>query len=363
MYKWFVWVVFMKAKKYYLEFIRAACMLLVIFNHTGTKGFMLYTVSTNSFMYPIYMFISIACKVAVPLYWMISGALLLPKDESIKTVYKHRVLRMIIVLLFFSFITYLWQYLIGSVDKISFGYFFKNLYSGNFATAYWFIYSYIGMMMILPLLRKLVKSMKKEHFIYLFLLIFATRGILPIIQYIVSNGKFYINSNIIVNIFNVNILYFISGYYFDNFIKPEELNKKSLWKWITAGVISILITGLITQYKINVTGIMDVESVQEFYNCLICIPTFAIFYAFRYIFTANKISNYIEKIIEIFGSAAFGIMLIEHILRHYLIIVYNKLFPIIKSLPACLVYVLCVYLVGVIIIYMLKKIPVIKKLI
>ena len=353
----------MKQKKYYLEIIRAICMFLVIFNHTGKKGFMLFTVSTNSFMYPIYMFISIACKIAVPLYWMVSGALLLPKEETITKVYKHRILRMVIVLTLFSFITYVWQYFAGIIDNISISGFLRGLYSSDFAVAYWFIYSYIGMMMILPFLRKLVKAMQKEHFIYLFILICVINGIVPIIQYLIGNGELFINSNLVVNIFSKYIMYFIGGYYFDYFIKKEDLNKRVLWSWCSAGFIAIVITGLMTQYKINVTGFLDEGLVQEFYECLICIPTFAVFYAARYIFTYYRIPVWLERTSSLFGSTAFGIMLTEHILRYYLIVVYDKLFPIIKSMPACLIYVLSVYLTGFILAYILKQIPGIKKII
>lgn len=97
------------SRKLYLDLIRAVSIFLVIFNHTGIKGFMLYSVATQSPLYPFYMFLSVACKPAVPLFWMVSGALLLPKEESIGRVYRHRVLRMVIVLVLFSAIYYGWQ--------------------------------------------------------------------------------------------------------------------------------------------------------------------------------------------------------------------------------------------------------------
>lgn len=57
----------MKEKKLHLELIRALAMLLVIFCHTGTRGFVLYGVAQQSAFYPVYLFLSVAGKVAVPL--------------------------------------------------------------------------------------------------------------------------------------------------------------------------------------------------------------------------------------------------------------------------------------------------------
>lgn len=75
-------------KKLHLEFLRIIAIMLVIFNHTGEKGFLLYTIARDSVLYEFYLFSSIACKVAVPLFWMISGALLINKEESISVIYK-----------------------------------------------------------------------------------------------------------------------------------------------------------------------------------------------------------------------------------------------------------------------------------
>ena len=69
----------MHNKKIFLEFLRIISIILVLFNHTGRQGFFLYMGYQGTSYYWIYMFISLACKVAVPTFWMISGALLIDK--------------------------------------------------------------------------------------------------------------------------------------------------------------------------------------------------------------------------------------------------------------------------------------------
>lgn len=349
-------------KKLYLELIRAVSMLLVIFNHTGIRGFMLFGVATNSVLYPFYLFLSVACKPAVPLYWMVSGALLLPKDESLGQIYRHRVLRMVIVLLVFSAFYYSCQIWAGGAE-LDIAYFFTKLYSSQFATAYWFIYSYIGMLMMLPLLRKMVKSMNHQDFKYMFFLILMIRGIVPILQYLFGQGSFNMNTNLTANLFSMNVVYFVSGYYLDVVIEEKEMTLKNTLGLNVAGFIAIIITCLITQYKINVTGCLKESDVQTFYNNLVWLPTCALFYSARYILSKHHPARWLESIILMCGSTAFGIMLLEKILREQLVFIYNILFPMLHSLPACIIWVLAVYLCGMVITLCLQQIPGLKKLI
>lgn len=367
-----------KDKKIYFELIRAFSMLLVIFNHTGIRGFFLFSKEDDSVFYLFYLFISVSCKIAVPLFWMISGALLLPKEESIKRVYVHRVLRMVLVLVLFSILCFLYT-IVKDRQQINPSLilsFLTTLYRKNWAAAYWFIYAYIGILMMLPFLRKLVKNMTKDYFHYLFLLVFFFRGILPILEYLVStlpariglpfNPELKIcslNSNVTDNFFSEAVLFFLFGYYFDHLLTNKEITKKGAAKWLGIGLIAIVTTCFMTCYHITVTGVCRETATQTFYNNLICLPTFATFYSMRLLFQEYHFSDNIKKIILSFGQCAFGIMLCEEILRRVMNFVYEALVPIIHGFPACIVWVLAVYLSGYVITLCLKRIPGLRSLI
>ena len=100
---------FPKKEKYiYLEIIRIIAMFFVIFNHTGIEGFFLYfKQDPGSFSYWLYSFISIFCKFSVSIFFMISGALMLGKEESIKTLWEKRILKMILFLIAVSTFYYI----------------------------------------------------------------------------------------------------------------------------------------------------------------------------------------------------------------------------------------------------------------
>ena len=73
-------------KKIYFELMRILACGLVIFNHL--KGYSLYSMS-NGIKQFIYMCLTMITRVNVPLFFMISGALLLKKDENIILILKN----------------------------------------------------------------------------------------------------------------------------------------------------------------------------------------------------------------------------------------------------------------------------------
>lgn len=72
-----------KSKILYLEALRILSIFFVIFNHTASNGFFLFsTYKSTDIQYWVYLFISIFCKFSVPMFFAISGALMLGKDEN-----------------------------------------------------------------------------------------------------------------------------------------------------------------------------------------------------------------------------------------------------------------------------------------
>ena len=90
----------------HLEIMRIVAIFFVIFNHTAKNGFWLFSLyPPDSFQYWTYLFLSVFCKFSVPLFFAISGALLLGNDqESIRTVWAKRILKILVVLVAFSFL-------------------------------------------------------------------------------------------------------------------------------------------------------------------------------------------------------------------------------------------------------------------
>lgn len=349
-------------RKIHLELLRIIAIILVIFNHTGERGFLLYTVTSESVLYWIYFFFSIACKIAVPLFWMISGCLLIGKEESIGIIYKKRVLRIVFALVLFSLIHYAIPMVKHPEMRIfDVRYFIDRLIcTDGFAPAYWYLYAYIGVLLMLPVIQKVAKSMNAKEYIYLFILTLVFRGMIPIAQYLLGKGKISINGRLGEYIFPQNLIYFIAGYYFEIIIEKKDLTGKKATKLLLLGFGAIMISCFATKYMANVTG----EYSETFYNSLIFIPTVAIFYLGRYLFeqNADRISDKTAKLITAISGASFGIMLMEDVLRVKTQFVFEFLELYCNPFFACILWVLTAWGCGVIGIMLMKKIPFIRKI-
>ena len=103
-------------KKYYLEVIRILAILMVMYNHSA--AFMSFS-NQSGVEYAISFLFSMVCKGAVPLFFMVSGALLLGKNESGKDLFQKRILRMILVIVIFSFLYYMTSFCTVFVSAVT----------------------------------------------------------------------------------------------------------------------------------------------------------------------------------------------------------------------------------------------------
>lgn len=342
-----------KTKKVYIEMLRCIAIFLVIFNHTGINGFQLYARTGNEILYAIYLAFSIVCKIAVPIFFMISGALLLNKEESIKELYKKRVLRIVIVIIFASFFQYIWE----MKNDFNIFDFFKTIYSKNIVSSYWFLYAYLGFLITLPFMRSLVKNMKKEYYYYLFALYIFYILVVPFIREITGIDLY---SQVKLGIFTTNIIAPIAGYFCENILKKEKINKKSIIIGTIIVIATIAIAELLTILEIRDTNNKRVQTYLSYGTILIATYVYIFI---KFIFENKKLPKFLEKIILTIGSCSFGIYLIERNIRSVIFEdMISALSPIIKSMPACIMTILTIILIGTIITMILKKIPYINKL-
>ena len=149
-------------RKLYLDFIRILAALLVIYNHT--EGFHFYIYYRSA---PVKVFCTIMAssltKINVPLFAMISGALLLGKDECYRDLYCKRILRFATVL----FLASLLLYTTGHIHNFNIRHALKSILACDVTKIYWFLFSYLGFLFYLPLLRKIAKSISSHDVILL----------------------------------------------------------------------------------------------------------------------------------------------------------------------------------------------------
>lgn len=342
-------------KDLYYEILRIIAICCVIFNHTGNNGFFLFTVSDSPIEYALSLLLAILCKMGVPIFFMISGALLIPKEEDLKTLFTKRILRIVIVIVLFSFLLYVRQYIQHPEYGFGLFYFAKLIYSQEFVTPYWFLYSYLTILLLLPFIRRMARNMTREEYMYLLVLGVSFRCLIPIFDYFLGAG-IHLNPFICES----GILFFLLGYGMEHVLEEDEYNKKGCAVLGAAALLSVMISGAMVYLEYKRGGVYT----ENYITLFVPILTVMLYYYVRY-WCKRHIAAFSEKgknLILYVGSCTFGIYLLEEILRTDMDGMFAYLCPPIPPLLVCLIYILAVMVVGTVVVLILKRIPGLKKL-
>lgn len=101
---------------------------------------------------------------------MISGAVLLGRQESARELLGKRILRLAVIWALFVFLQYLRIVRVQGMGTFRLSTYFAYLYAGNIIEPYWYLPAYMGYLLMLPILRGLVKGLRQREYLYLFAL-------------------------------------------------------------------------------------------------------------------------------------------------------------------------------------------------
>ncbi len=349
-------------KKIHLEVLRIIAIILVLFHHTEWRGFMLFLYN-DGLKSNIYLFMSIACEIAVPIFFMISGALLLKKDERIKDILRKRIPRFILVLFAISAIYYLYD--VWFNQKAWGGFMgILNAFMNNGASgALWYMYHYIALLLMLPFLRSIVKNATKQHYLYLIGLNLFLVGILPMLSFFLTDGKYYfINTFNVVLATTMSFFFFLMGHFFENVLQDDFYNTKNCTLLSVAALAAIIFCILLTNKWIPLRGFADSTS-NGFHYTLVALPTFAVYAWAKFLFKNATKTNWATATVSQFGQCTFGIYLFERILREQTMFIFVWLDSFLPTMVSCCLWVLAIVIIGTGFMSVLKLIPGVKKLI
>lgn len=344
----------------HLDLLRLLAIYLVIFNHTGDRGFTLFIGKMDSPISLLYMIASVFCKIAVPLFFMISGALLLRKEETLKELFLKRILRMVSVLCIISILYYFWLHRSNGLNIIAF---ISFIYGKSATTSLWYLYSYIGLLLMMPFLRSMVKNMQQKDFVYLICCYIVLTGILPCLEYLFWRGDVTMHESFTpVLLMSQSIFYALIGYYIEHILDSQNYNKRNICIGIAISIGAIILTCGMVYYRASATDGSSVLELENYFNCFICVPTITIYYLIKYIGVKCKLQGS-GKWISIFGSAVFGVYLIEKFTRALTNGVYNVLAPYIGSFSASLIWCFSALCLAFVVVIPMKHIPFMKKIV
>ncbi len=215
----------------YFDIILIIAVYLSVAGFTGLKD--LYTIcQPGTLFYYVCMVSSVITSAAPMLVFMVAGAKILPREESTRYNVKNRVLPLLLLLVIFSFIYYQSDVKLGR-DVLDLGNFFLDLYARDRVAPYSFVYGFLGFLISLPLLRPMAQYMRNRDFIYLFVLVFILRSVLPFADDIFFLHKYELNSNIKLEwVVDYIVVYPLAGYFVHQRADKSWCKKALPWMWL-----------------------------------------------------------------------------------------------------------------------------------
>lgn len=329
----------MAGRNYFLwaDTIRIVAIYLVVSVHLS---FLPDKIQASGLIYFIHFAIA---KSSVPLFVMLSGALLLPKKESISFFYKKRFKRILIPWMFWSIIF---------IPFLSLPYTLSGLKSS--LQSFWFMPLVAGLYLLTPYIRPMVQQSKTSSIIFLCILWFIGVAVFPYYNQSAA-FPFSIDTGIVRQVASF-IGYFILGYLI---IDRLKLTIKHLTVGLFFGVLGV---GIVVE-SIFAKGGTTQNSLFyfEYLSPGIVLTSIGIYLIL--IFVSRLLENLKQdkkKIIMAISTSSFGVYFAHQILiaplKHYLQLTN---FPF----QNMIVSILVTFTITTLLILALKKVPVIGKVV
>ena len=246
----------------------------------------------------------------VPIFFMLSGALLLAKDEPILPFYRRRVLRIVPPLVFWTIV---YVYLFGDrsiplADQI--GYYMTRAY-GHL----WYFYTLLGLYLSAPYLRKMLRaSSEREIRIFLFLWFFFA---CILYQVRVLYAAWWDPTNFLgVQLFSGYLGFFVLGAYLQQYRPVTTTGGR--WACALLFLGSSLASGILTfQHSLHV-GKPDESFYFGYLSPLVAIAAAA---AFSFFTSITSLPNWLAVAVRVVSDCSLGIyclhvMIISYYVEH-----------------------------------------------
>lgn len=200
------------------------------------------------------MFWSVLARINVPLFAMVSGALLLGRNESYNDLWHKRILRILLVIVVFESLIYLEFHMTRSYP-ISWQDFIYGMFGGtpkNF-TSYWFLYAYLGFLLMLPFLRFVAQRMRRSDFFWLMGIHVVFSTLMPTVRFIClacNMPRFAVSDSIAISLSSVGLYFFpLIGYWINKNIDVTRLRRKHWTILVSTTLAGMAFCGMLTYLR------------------------------------------------------------------------------------------------------------------
>lgn len=238
-----------------------------------------------------------------------------------------------------------------------------KLYTSNLQYHLWFIYVYIAFLIGLPFLQTIVKGLENKWFFYMMCIGVFFNGILPMAEWILFRGEYSLNGLLKPYWLMENvILYPCVGDFLE---KRFEITKKNLIGIWGLNIVGIISSCYLTYAKGIAEMIFSEVQSQTFHSSFVLLNVVCVFITIKYFTEKIKFNKVIKMILCSIGEGTFGIYLLhawflDLPMRRW--VIDTLVSKGTNYLVATIVLCICVMLLCYIITVILRKIPVLKKI-
>ena len=331
----------------FLELLRIIAAFFVIVNHTNCQdvapGF-LWATSVAWFF---------ASKISVPVFVMITGYLSLSKPQTYeKTV--RSVLRFVVCILLFSTVYYVVDCITGDAQRPGLREFLFLLRTAKVTNAFWYLYMYLGLLLMLPFVQKMAANMEKTDYHVFFGITALFVSLWPMVIHYIPELTY--THHFELPLFSGYICLLLAGDYMRKYVKATPWGR-----WIAVAVFAVMcaLNVLLTYGEY----LRSEDGYYLYFDNRLFLPIMLESVCAFYLVSGLKIGETAGKWITKLGSLTFGIYLVSDMVIDGLEPLWYRAWESgVPLWPAMLTYEISIFAISILLALVLKQIPLIKKL-
>lgn len=341
-----------------VDLIRTVAIILVIIVHAAVESHPIVQVMDQAEVvrwFTVTTYDAFAAA-SVPLFVMLSGALLLQpsKVEPLRVFLKKRALRLGLPFVFWGAAYFVWRFFFNH-EALTVSSVVQGILTGPYYH-FWFLYMLAGLYLITPVLRVVTAHAERRILKYFLLIVLVGTAVVPLLVLVSGYG-------IAVTLFTVTgwIGYFVLGYY----VLSTRVRSSILYVLYFVGFIGTIIgTYAATALVGGHTGLFFLD----YLSATMILASAAFFLLLLKVSPSAIAARFPRgaKVLHFIGCSTlaiylFHIMILESLQKGYFgfVISVNTINPIVE-IP---LITMVTFLISVGLIFLLKKIPVVKRII
>jgi surface polysaccharide O-acyltransferase-like enzyme len=326
-----------KSQNHYgISLLRILATLSVILIHVSASLVMKFGEISN-FEWNVANFYDSISRYSVPVFFMISGSLLLGREFEIKDFLKNRLGKIIPPFLFWSLFYGLTNRYVFNHETFNISKVIRDIFYGS-KYHLWFVFALIGVYLITPIFQKWIHFSKKNDIRY-FLIIWIITLFLTIPGIAIYFPK------INLSYFSGFLGYFVLGFYLKKYVKCQN--------WISYLLIFIgfLITIFGTYYFTHKNNTFY-DYFYEYLCLNALLVSIGVFLVFNKI---ENINNKMKPIVSKLNECCFGIYLIHPLVLNIFALLGLTVY-FVNPIIGILIVLLACFSLSFIIVFIIKKI-------